>query len=330
MDGTIIQQGVFTSDGANKTLQIRSDVDWMRVTNYTNTTGAVANAGTSFFWQRGMADNDGIVNFHAGASQVVSTSTAATGIGAGAIGGFTLVDSSLQTMSISTALTNISTANPPVVTVASTALLRTGDVVRLTNIVGAPQFGGIDFSITVINGTTFSLGGASQLAVAGTSGFYRKINFQPLYYPRRRVISAISLAANARVTTTVYHGYTVGQEIRLNVPAGCGMPEMNGLQVVVTYVISPFVFETNIDSSAFTAFVFPLAAAVPFTPAEAVPMGEDTAQAITSAVDMLGDATINTGYIGMILAAGDASPGGAAADVMYWVAGKSFSNTIDL
>jgi len=31
MDGTILQQGRFTSDGTNKVLAIRSDVDWIRV-----------------------------------------------------------------------------------------------------------------------------------------------------------------------------------------------------------------------------------------------------------------------------------------------------------
>ena len=34
MNGTILQQGSFTSDGTAKTLDIRSDVDWMQVLNY--------------------------------------------------------------------------------------------------------------------------------------------------------------------------------------------------------------------------------------------------------------------------------------------------------
>ena len=322
MDGTIIQQGSFTSTGANKTIEIRSGTDWMRVINYTNTAAGVQFAGTSFYWQRGFAANDGIVNFHAAADQIISTSTAAVGVGAGAIGGFTLVDSSDQTAGAATAFTAISTANPPVVTTASTALLRTGDVVRLNTIVGSGQFAGIDFSITVLNGTTFSLTNASQLAVAGTTGFYRKLNFPPLFYPRRRVITKISLAASAVVTTSVDHGYTVGQEVRMNVPAANGMPQMDGLSGTITAVTAS-TFTLNIDSSAFTTFAFPLVAAVPFTPAEVVPFGEDTAQALSSATDILGGATINTGYIGMVLAGGDASPGGANGDVMYWVAGKS-------
>lgn len=324
MDGTIIQQGSFTSTGADKTLEIRSGVDWMRVYNLTQAAAANNGAGVEFYWQRGFAANDGMVYFHAAGSQVISISTAAAGVGGGAIGGFTLVDSSDQSTGAATALTAISTANPPVVTTASTALLRTGDVVRLNTIAGAPQLGGLDFSITVINGTTFSLTNMAQLAVAGTTGFYRKINFPALYYPRRRFITKLSQAASAVVTTSVDHGYTVGQEIRFNVPDGYGMTEINGLSGTITAVTAS-TFTVNIDSSGFTAFAFPAAAAVPFSPAEAIPFGEDTAQALSSNVDILGDATINQGYIGMVLAGGAASPGGANADVMYWVAGKSFN-----
>jgi len=112
------------------------------------------------------------------------------------------------------------------------------------------------------------------------------------------------------------------------------MIEMDGLQgtitAVDTTVTSGNTVTVNIDSSAFTAFAWPLTAAVPFSAAEMVPVGEDTAQALSSAVDILGDATNNTGYIGMKLVGGAGNPGGASSDAMYWVAGKSFSvnNTI--
>ena len=54
-------------------------------------------------------------------------------------------------------------------------------------------------------------------------------------------------------------------------------------------------------------------------------MGEDTATALLAGVDILSDATLNTGYLGMLLTGGINNPGGAASDVVYWVAGKSFS-----
>ncbi len=324
MDGTIIQQGSFISDGTNKTIQLRSGVDWMRVINYSNAGAAVQFAGTEFFWQRGFVANDGLVQFHAAATQVLSQSTALVGVGAGAIGGFTLVDSSVQTPGAAVAFTAISVANPPRVTVASTALLRDGDVVRLSNIAGAPQLAGIDFVIDVFDATQFDLVDAPTLAVAGTTGFYRKINFDPIFYPRRRFIMDITAANPAVVTTSVFHGYTVGQEVRMHVPAAFGMVEMDGLSGTILSVTDN-TFSININSSAFTAFAFPLAAAVPFTPAEVVPFGEDTGFALINGEDILADSTIDESFIGIILASGNASPGGANGDLMYWIAGKSFN-----
>jgi hypothetical protein len=329
MDGTIIQQGSFISDGENKTIQLRSDVDWMRVINYSNIAGNTQFDGTEFYWQRGFAANDGIVSYHgSNASQDVFVSTAAVGVNGAPVGGFTLVDSSVQTPGVAIAITAgpaaISTANPPRVAVASTALLRDGDIVRLSNIIGAPQLAGIDFTIDVADATHFDLLNAPQIAVAGTAGFYRKINFDPIFYPRRRVVTVITQAVLAEVLTSVSHGYTIGQEVRFSVPAAFGMVEIDGLSGTIVNVTDNSFF-VNIDSSTFTPFVFPTAAGVPFTPAEVIPFGEDTALALSSGQDILADATINTGYIGIILAGGDASPGGAAQNVMYWVAGKSFN-----
>ncbi len=334
MDGTIIQQGTFISTGNAVTLQIRSDVDWMKVYNYSAIAGTTQFAGTEFYWQRGMVAKDCIVNYHAAASQAISTSACqTTGVNGSLVNGFTLVDSSVQTFGPAVAFSAISTATPPRVTSAAGVLaaLNTGDVVILTNIAGAPQFGGYAFTVTVIDDTHFDLTNASTLAVAGTTGFWRKIPNPPLFYPRRRLITKISSAAQAVVTTSVDHGYTVGQEVRFSIPAAFGMPELDELFGMVaggqfaTIVAVPdaHTFTINVDTTAFTAFAFPLAAAVPFTPAEVVPFGENTAQAITSMVDPLGDATINTGYIGIILAGGLSSPAGQNTNVIYWLAGKS-------
>ena len=45
-------------------------------------------------------------------------------------------------------------------------------------------------------------------------------------------------------------------------------------------------------------------------------------------VNQIGDAEVNLGAIGMILQGGAGFPGGANNDVLYWVAGKSFSGGI--
>lgn len=332
MDGTIIQQGNFVSTGANTTLQIRSDVDWIRVYNYTAAAGAVQFAVPESYWQRGFAVNDGIINFHAAASQVISMSTSAAGVNGPAVDGFTLVNSSVNTLGPAVAFTAISTDPVPRVTTGSTATLRTGDKVLLTNIAGAPQFGGYGFTVTVIDATHFDLTNAPTLIVAGTTGFWRKIPNPPLFYPVRRRITAITSANPAVVTTAEDHGYTVGQEVRFSIPSAFGMIQLDnqfsfstGNQFATITAVTAHTFTINVDTTGFTAFTFPLAAAVPFTPAEVVPFGENTAQALLSGVDPLGDSTINIGYLGIILAGGISSPAGQAGNVIYWVAGKSFN-----
>jgi hypothetical protein len=147
-----------------------------------------------------------------------------------------------------------------------------------------------------------------------------------MFYPRWRYIVNITAANPAVITTSVQHGYTVGQKIRVNLPdANFGMVQINKVEGIVTAVTASTI-TTNIDASAFAAFTFALPASVPFSMPTVVPVGIDTGTALTGAVDILADATRNTAYIGMKLVAGVAGPAGDTNDVIYWQAGKSFSN----
>ena len=325
MDNTIIQQGRFTSAGTAKTLQIRSDVDWIKVYNYTQAaTQQATGRGVQFYWQRGMATDTGL-------EYKKTNATDALNLVALTSGGFTLVDSSIQTPGVLNAtVTAISNAAIPVVSNSGTNGLSAGDVVRIINVAGAQQLGGMDFTVgynTLTTGT-FSLDYMAQI-VAGTTGSWRKINFDPIFYPRRRSITKITQAASAVITMSVTHGYKVGQLVRFVVPEIYGMTEMNGLQGTITAIDTTTTtgnsITVNIDSSAFTAFAFPLTADVPFSRAEVIPVGEDTASALSSGVDILTDATLNEAFLGIKLAAGAQSPAGSTSDVIYWVAGKSFS-----
>lgn len=321
MDNTIIQQGRFTqgATAANVTLQIRSDVDWIKVYNQTVLEAAGGGNGAEFYFQRGMTNGTGWKYVKEATIGALVPSALAANTG------FFLVDSSVQGTAATIVSTGITNATPPVVTVGSTATLATGDVVRVTTSTGALNLSGIDYTINVINGTTFGL---TYMVAAGTAtaANINKVNFDPLYYPRRRVISAITLGATTVVKMTVTHGYVVGQLVRLNIPATSGTVELNGVTGAITAISTANnTITLNIDSTGFTTFVFPAAAAVPFTPAEVVPVGEDTASALTAGTDILSDATINQGFIGVTMIAGALAPAGAANSTSYWIAGKSFS-----
>ena len=331
MDNTIILQGSFTqgATAVPQTIQLRSDVDWMKVYNYTQFANAVgAGQGIEYYWQRGMAQGTGL------AWNKEATIEASVGTVLAAPTGFTLVDSSVQTPAAlnngSTGITAISNATPPVVTVGSTAGMSAGTIVRLYNVTNAQQVGGIDFTVGIntLTGTTFDLSYAPTLgATIGAAGSFRVIPFNPIFYPRNRVITKVTTGTTTTITFSVTHGYTVGQQLRFNVPSGWGMVELNELDgTVLSINTTTNSITVDIDSSSFTAFTFLTNLLYPITPAQAVPFGEDTPYALSQGVDILGGATINTAYIGMYLPAGANSPGGAANDLVYWVAGKSFSN----
>ena len=316
---TVLQQGSFTSTGAAQTIQVRSGVDWIRTYNYTKIAANAVNTGYEFYWQFGMPQGGGLE----WESNAGGTAVNIAAIAAGA--GFTLVDSSVGTLGAAVAITAGTNAVQPVYSTASTAGLATGSVVRLTNLTGQANLSGYDFTIdTIVANTSFRIANALANApgAAATAGFYRIVPFDPIYYPTRRNIVNITQAAQAVVTTSVNHGYVAGMSVRLSVPAVFGMTQADGLLVNIVSVTAG-TFTVNLDTTAFTAFVFPGAASVPFTPASCVPVGEETDQ--FSNPNLLDDATINTAFIGVILAAGTNSPAGVVNDVIYWLAGKSFN-----
>lgn len=345
MDGTIIQQGRFTSTGNAEQLQIRSDFDWIRTYNETAIIQNAADLGVEFYFQRGMTNGRGL--FYSKLGAVANDPVTVGQIAASS--GFTLLDTSGNPLLTAVAITAATNLVRPVVSTADTAGLAAGDVVRLTGVTGAESLSGYDFTIdTIVAGVSFRIAGALATApgAAGTAGAYRKISFDPLYFPRHRFIANIVTTGLGTptapvITLTVRSGYAVGQQVRFIIPADqvantavYGMTELDGLVGTITAVddaIATQSITVNIDTTGFTAFTFPDAAqaATPISKAMVVPIGMDTAQAITSSVNVLSDATDNEGFIGVELAAGNDSPAGtvAAPDIIYWVAGKSFSVT---
>lgn len=325
---TVLQQGRFTGTGNSVDLSIRSDVDWIRVYNETALSQAAADLAYEFYWQRGMTQGTGF-------SWTKLGSVANDPITVGALAantGFFLIDSSLAIPGAAIAETAITNAPQPVIDTANTGLLTTGSIVRLERDTALPNLMGFDFEVdTVVANTSFRMRFAlanAPGAIGAGDGFYRHIPFDPIYYPRHRFVINITQAAQAVVTTSVSHGYTVGQEVRMKVPAAFGMTQMNDIQATIVAVTAG-TFTINVDSTAFTAFAFPDTTAAPalypFDWAQVTPIGQNTGLSLSQGVDILADATRNTAFLGMRLVGGAASPGGDAGDVMYWLAGKSFS-----
>jgi len=242
--------------------------------------------------------------------------------------GFTFFDDSgLSTTGAAiTTAAGITNAAPPVVT--SGTLPPVGSVVRLINTTTAQQLAGMDYTVTVSGAGTFTLGYvATAPGSAATANTYRQLPFQgtpvsgnvltaspfapnPRFYPRLRYITGITQAVNAVVSLSVAHQYKVGEKVRIRVPNGWGMREIdNYLATIVAVSYGTVANNSNtitldIDSSAFTAFAYPTsavaAAGVDFP--MVTPVGEAAVNTIALPVgNSLDDRTRNVSCRGVII-----------------------------
>lgn len=78
----------------------------------------------------------------------------------------------------------------------------------------------------------------------------------PTYAPIMMPVTGISKANPAVITTFAASGYLNGAIVRINVPLGFGMRQMDQLTGTVT-VITPTTFSVDIDASLFDPFVTP-------------------------------------------------------------------------
>jgi hypothetical protein len=311
-------QGSFTGDGSAHILNIQSDVDAIIVRNLTKTITPVGGTGVEFFWQRGMAQYSAIQTTSLGVATQITTN------------GIALINTAdPQTPSAQLSGTAISSATPPVVSSANTGTLQNGDLVEIYNAAGALQFSGYQFTVdTVVANTSFRLPFAPTI-VAGTTVNYRIIKFQPMYYPRRLFISAVTQATQAVVTFTVTHNLTVGQRVVFGViPSVYGMTQLSGLRATIVAInTTTNTITVDIDSTAFTAFAFPLTAvaAAAHTEPSMVPYG-DGFNPLSNPLgnqSVLDGATRNVAVRGIYLGAGANGPAGIASDVIYWQAWKA-------
>lgn len=316
--------GSFTSDGTSQLITVPSDIVKLEVFNITYFGSTAGNTLEEIsWWVKDLSDGYAYVgNKTNGAATIAITSMATTD-------GFTLVTRSGSEVGSAVAVTGITNADPMVVSTGSTAGLISGDVVRMIANPASPstanQIYGRDYTIdTIVANTSFHLpytGVAPGVAETG-GAFYRRVNFNPLYYPRRRFISNISKAASAVIELSVTHGFTAGQLVRIYCPTSWGMSQINGQLATITAInTTNNTITVDINSTAYTTFAYPsnATAAAGIDQPQVVPVGESATATYANNLD---DATRNQGTVQMLLGSGVV---GAASDSMRWIAYRAVS-----
>lgn len=77
-----------------------------------------------------------------------------------------------------------------------------------------------------------------------------------LFVPASKVVSNITNAVAAVVTTTIPHDYITGEIIRMHIPSGYGMQPMNQ-QYAPIVVINDTNFSIAIDTTTYEPFMIP-------------------------------------------------------------------------
>lgn len=96
----------------------------------------------------------------------------------------------------------------------------------------------------------------------------------PTYQPAMRLISSITQAEHAQVTTTFDHNFETGIVVRFYIPEPDGMTQLDRKTGIVT-VVDTTTFTVDIDTRKFDPFAIP-GSPNPneFTCAQVVPIGE--------------------------------------------------------
>lgn len=82
-------------------------------------------------------------------------------------------------------------------------------------------------------------------------------NPSPVFQPAMRIIADITRSDPAVVTTTIDHDYITGEIVRLDIPLGFGMQQINQ-QTGTIAVLTPTTFSIDINTLYFDAFTTPM------------------------------------------------------------------------
>lgn len=287
--------GTFVSTGAAFLLNLPTGYDRIDLVNLTDIGSAAAEApvmkatGTS-----SMAAGSALVSLKTNGAATIDLESGITA------DGFTFIaDTGGLAIGPTTVLTASTNVIAPVVSTATPAAV--GQVVRLYSTTAALQLSGMDYQVTAVTpGVNMTLGNVGTApGSAATAGSFRIINADSRFYPRTRYISAVTAAASAVITTTVDHGYAVGQKVRIYIPRFWGMTQLDNTVGTIT-AITASTFTINVSTLGFTAFAYPTsaqaAAGIGFP--IVVPFGEDI---VSPYENLLGDGVRNISETGVVI-----------------------------
>jgi len=312
-----IRKGSFVSTGAARILDLVFVPDIFRMVNFTQASFAGPGSRTKRVeWFGGFPLDQAI-----GLQNTAGAATDETFLISS--GGVSPFDQSVPGVFPAVGITSISLASPALVTTAAPHGLITGDIVEIFGVANTVQLNSVNWSVTVTGANTFTINvdttNIVSFPLAGAGGFMRKLFPPQPWQPYRNVITGISQASPGVVQTSIPHGYSTGDFVRINIPSVFGMQQLNGQQVQVT-VVSATSFSlgqnlqlfTPLDTTAYSPFAWPTPVQYPFSFAQSVPIGE-------VALSLL-DPKRNTAVKGLLLGA---SVVGLAGDVWYWEAYKA-------
>lgn len=268
-----------------------------------------------------------------------------------AINGFTIYNAASPPTYAPVAISSYTPGSTTVWTTGTAHGLHVGDNVRVYGLTSAPEFSGLVMTVTAVGSTTQFTTLLVSTGHLTSVGFVQKVGnvalMNPsLYYPQVRAIAKITQANPMVVTTLVQQNYQVGDVVRFNIPSAYGMTNLNtgtnGLPVQATVsavnnaVGTQTITFANVDSTGFTAFAWPAAATYPQSLPVMIPQGEGNTNNLNGITpsplpyanqDILGFATQNQAYNGILIGAGDgtnsATTGGiigSTADAWEWEA----------
>lgn len=338
---TIVSQGTFTqpATAVTQNIPLPSGADYFKTYNYTK---AIANAPTGCFmgeWFGGgiTANADGIRWGKNGSTAVIVDNFA--NASSNPVAGFTYVTSFPAPTAALTG-TTITNATPAVASVTNT--YSNGDNVVIYNSTGALMYSGMEFTISSVTSSQFTLLGLNTPGSAATAFTVRKVSPAFPVAPPFLYVTAVTQATSAQVTFSQVHNLVVGQKLEFTIPSSFGMVQLNNFNqaqskpIIVASIVDTYNITINVNTTNYTAFAFPASSGSPTTQlfATAAPAGQATTfNPITNVTTGYNFTTVpfRSGLFlpYMIVPSGQYQPGGQANEVIVWEAYKMESGTIN-